>query len=783
MADPGVLVLADDALVRAVRDLSPALRMSLRGEADDYVISRPGWRNPSLLVDRAAATLITSFRQPKSIIAAVVAYSQAADVDAHRVLDDAYPLLRRLLQAGVLVPVHSEAVHPLTSSLSPSELFAAVEVQHIVQILSDAEVYQAKTADGEIVALKVIRANAPVTANKLLRHEATMLDHLHGTVSPALHDTGTYRGRHYIAMAWRPGVDAAAAAGALRIACDSDGATRLRRLCGAILSAYSRLHQQDVIHADIHPRNILVDGDCDVTILDFGLARRMSEGFGATPPRRGVSFYFEPEYASARLGGAAAPAATARGEQYALAALLYRLLTGVHYVEFRLDAELFRQISEEPPLAFGARGGTAWPGGEAVLARAFRKDPAERFESVTEFAGCFQQACASAAAPTAARTRSEAQILLKTVVARLRTDPARAALSPPTASLHYGAAGIAYMFYRLACLYEDPALLGVADIWAQRALRESLTPEGFVSAELARPNGGAGPISLYHTASGVHLVRAMVSSAQGDWTTAGEAVREFCATGATAYENVDATLGQASVLLGCTLLLPMLAVGAGADAVRELGNDLHLSIWAQLNTYGDLTTSEALPWLGIAHGWAGVLYSTLRWLEVTGQLPPPTVIDRLGELHRIAEPAGKGLRWPQQSGTPSPDRRPATGWCHGSAGYVHLWNLADAFCPVGPYRDLAERAAWHAWEAPALMGASLCCGYGGQAYALLNMYRQTGDPGWRARAHSLVERAAGPGRRTLRSNSLYAGDVGIALLAAELQRPDHAGMPVFEAEG
>lgn len=783
MAALDLLVLADDALLQAVRDLSPATRMSLRGDAEDYVISRPGWRSPSLLVDRAAANLIASFRQPKTIITAVVAYSQSADVDPHRVLGEAYPLLRRLLHAGVLVPAQSETVHPLTPSLSPGELFAAVEVRHAVQIFSDTEVYQAETAEGAIVALKVARANAPTTADEQLRQEAAMLDHLQGTVSPALHDAGTFRGRRYVAMAWCPGVDVAAAAGAWRVAGDSDGVARLRRLCGAILSAYARLHEQGVAHADIHPRNVLVDGDCDVTILDFGLAHHMSDEFAAPPPRRGVSFYFEPEYASAQLRGSAAPAATARGEQYALAALLYQLLTGVHYVDFRLDAELFRQISEEPPLAFAARGCAAWAEGEAVMVRALRKDPAQRFKSVAEFASCFQHACARSGAPTAACTRSETQTFLKTVLTRLRTDPVRVALSPPTASLHYGAAGIAYTFYRLACLYEDSALLGVADIWAERALRESLTPEGFFSAELARTNGGAGPISLYHSISGVHLVRGMVSAAQGDWVTAGRAVREFCATGAMAYENVDATLGQASVLLGCALLLPVLPAGAGADAVRELGDDLRCSIWTRLNTYGDMAASAALRWLGIAHGWAGVLHATLRWLEVTGQLPAPTVIDRLDELHRIAEPAGKGLRWPQHSRTPSPDRRPATGWCHGSAGYVHLWNLANTVCPGESYHDLAERAAWHTWQAPPVMGASLCCGYGGQAYALLNMYRQTGDPEWRARAGSLVERAAGPGRRTLRSNSLYAGDVGIALLAAEVQRPDIARMPVFETEG
>ena len=547
MASTDVLVLADDALVQCVRDLPPALQLAMNADADtDYLVSRRGWRSPSLLVDSAAARLIVSFRHPQTIVEAVLSYSQSMATDPHRTLSEAYPIFCRLLRAGVLVAVHSEAAHTLMPSLSPGEFFADVEVRHNVQIFSDTEVYQAKTKDGTIVALKVTRADASATTDELLRHEADILEHLGGSVSPAVRDAGILGRRRYLIMDWCSGVDAAAAADALRTSGSWDYAQQLHKLCRAILSAYSQLHAQGFVHADVHPRNIIVDHDCKVTILDFGLARRLVGGPSTTPARQGMSFYFEPEYAHAWLERASAPPATARGEQYSLAALLYRLLTGVHYVNFQLDSVLFRQISEDPPIAFAARGRAAWPTGEVVLARAMSKDPGERYESVADFSTHFDQAWTCPPTPVRSRSPSQAENLLNSVIARLETDPTRVLLSPPAASLHDGAAGIAYLFYRLACLRDDSALLAVADLWAERARRESVTPAGFYSAELARTAGGPGPISLYHKMVGVHLVRAIVSSAQGDWITADAAVSAFCAAVTVASQDLDATLGQAS---------------------------------------------------------------------------------------------------------------------------------------------------------------------------------------------------------------------------------------------
>jgi serine/threonine-protein kinase len=92
-------------------------------------------------------------------------------------------------------------------------------------------------------------------------------------------------------------------------------------------------------------------------------------------------------------------------------------------------------------------------------------------------------------------------------------------------------------------------------------------------------------------------------------------------------------------------------------------------------------------------------------------------------------------------------------------------------------------AAWSAYEGPAAPG-DLCCGFAGRTYSLLTLYRETGESHWLARARALAERAAGSVRvNSLRRDSLYKGDVGVALLAADLQAPEYACMPLFDAEG
>jgi hypothetical protein len=81
------------------------------------------------------------------------------------------------------------------------------------------------------------------------------------------------------------------------------------------------------------------------------------------------------------------------------------------------------------------------------------------------------------------------------------------------------------------------------------------------------------------------------------------------------------------------------------------------------------------------------------------------------------------------------------GWCNGSAGFVHLWTLAHQMLGKAAHGTLAEKAGFDAWESEGKIG-NLCCGFAGQAYALLNLYKHTGDKEWLHRAQAQAQRAA-----------------------------------------
>jgi len=391
------------------------------------------------------------------------------------------------------------------------------------------------------------------------------------------------------------------------------------------------------------------------------------------------------------------------------------------------------------------------------------------------FGSSFEQACEAHVPRRYLPTPRRTEALLEEILARLSCDPADVPLRA-TASLHSGAAGIAYLLYRVSCLRADGLLLAHADSWIELALAHhrtaALPHQG--TAEAAAPSGA----SLHHGEAGVHAVRALVSWAQDDAATATRAVHRFCECGARSGELLDTVLGGTGVLIGSAVL--QRAQPSEVDELRAFGDSLSLAVRKALAVGGVIAGSRTLPWLGVAHGWAGALHALLVWAEATGTEPGPEISDRLDELAALAVPSGPGSAWPRRSGSAELHQPPTAGWCHGTAGHVQLWTAAHRMYGRPIHAELAERAGIHTHAARAT-GANLCCGLAGQAYACLSLHRLTNESTWYERARRLAARA-GASATGLVPNSLYAGDVGLALLAADLAEPGSSHMPFFELD-
>ena len=126
---------------------------------------------------------------------------------------------------------------------------------------------------------------------------------------------------------------------------------RAMRIVSQTASALDAAHEQDLVHRDVKPANILVaigagpEGTDHVYLSDFGLTKhtRSRSGLTQTGHFMGTIDYVAPEQISGK-------GVDGRTDQYALACVLYQCLTG--QVPFPRDEEtaaLFAHLQDAPP--------------------------------------------------------------------------------------------------------------------------------------------------------------------------------------------------------------------------------------------------------------------------------------------------------------------------------------------------------------------------------------------------------------------------------------------------
>ncbi|ALS09959.1 hypothetical protein ABE82_26465 (plasmid) [Paenibacillus peoriae] len=798
MSNQEAFILPEDVILIPVRDISKHILEQVEYEEDDYVISRVSSRNTSSIIDAKFADLIREFKTAKTIVQAIIGFSKVKKMDPEQTLENALPVIQSFIRADILVPENSKKAKTITSSFETGDRIAEYEVVQCISYTEDTELYQVKDLNGHLAALKIARPERNEEMKVHLAREAAILKHLDGQHVPKLLGTGTFQHANYITLEWFDGATLAVTVQNLRNQPEGrDYKTRVR-LCRKILEAYAHLHVNCIIHGDIHDRNILVDDDANVKIIDFGISLMDRNDSGLKEaPRGGVAFYFEPEFVEPYLTRQLSPRANYLSDQYSLAALLYYILTDSYYLNFSFDKkELFRQIAMDDPLPFSNHG-IEWSEVENVLRKALSKTPAQRFPSVSEFLKCFSQITSE---PVITRMQPEetaepvdlndAQHLLDEVLERMGhlSSPLLSEDYPtaPTCSVNYGMAGIAYGLYRIAMNRKDAELLSVADVWLSKAVAqtEAKAARAFTNEQLELTAGTVGYISPYHTASGVYLVQALISRARGDFFEQQSAIEKFVAATDAPCDNLDLTLGKSGVLLACSILLDSITDNEFADksSLLTLGNESMTSILNQLNLLPTIQECQALPLLGIAHGWGGLLYAAMRWCESSSLSIPLHIVERLHQMAELGDVKGNGIGWRREySKYKQPDYLP--GWCNGSTGMVFLWTLAHQMLRAEKFLVLAEKTAWNVWEEPITSG-NLCCGLAGQAYGMLHLYKHTGDTNWLYRAQEFAKRASANIKSTSMdmSNSLYKGEVGVAVLLSDLTQPESSCLPLFEKE-
>jgi serine/threonine-protein kinase len=755
-------VLQEDVLLIPCAELDAKLRSKIAFDDGDFTLAHRRRRARSKVIDGGTAALLALFREPRTIVSAVIENSRTLGADPRARLDELLHPLAKFVEDNVLVQAGSVEQNALRPRLDSGAAVAEWEVVRCVSFVEDTEIYQVRRGD-RVAALKIARV-ATAEIKSVLRNELAVLRHLDGSgIAPRPIDAGVHEGTPYVVVEWIDGVDAAVAA-----ARASHDRVSLIALGSSIAAAYAALHARGVLHGDIHPRNVLAGEG--VTIIDFGYSRFLRRR--RTARRAGIHFFYEPEFFAGLRDGTGMPSSAA-GEQYGVAALLYLLIAGHHYLEFRFERdEMERQALEDPPLPFAARGIAPWPEVERVLFRALEKDPARRYGSMAEFAAALATVRDAAAREAlSASVSAEANALVETTLQSLARggDLFKRGFPPPAASIHHGCAGAAVALLRIAEARSDPALLALADIWASRAVALAGNSDAWRTE-----NGLASDVTPYHNEPGAHAAAALIAAAHADHATHARAVAAFLAASDKNATQLDVTLGRSGSLLAAALLLE--SAPGNAKALRTFGANTMLAIWRELDAAAPLAQARPGTYLGIAHGWAGLIYAALRWCATSGDALPPRLLDRLEQLAALKQPKGRGVFWPNRLG--HSEQNLIAGWCNGSAGLLFLFTLAHRVFGSAQWLELAELCAWNTWDEPRF-NATLCCGTAGRAYALLSLYRHTGAAEWLGRARQLANHAAGAASQT-GSRSLLKGDLGVAVLVADLASPENARMPFFE---
>lgn len=798
----GELILPDDVEIVPLSRFPAIVREHIGAGNHEYAVSRVRSRVPTKVIDGQEAELLRQFKMPTTLVQAILRFSKMKHRQPTQILEEVYPFLESCLSAGLLVEPGS-ASEAIRESLEKDALIAGYQVQECIQVLFDTELYRVRDGDRQ-AALKIVRLGAGDYGKKGLAREAAVLRRLDGGVAPRLLFAGeTSDGRAFLLLEWISGELCGEKAMGIRARSYESLPPALVSLCANILDAYATLHALGVIHSDVHTNNLLVMDDGRVRIIDHGLSRCDADDLESQPPRGGVGFFFEPEYARAILSGSAPPRSTASGEQYSVAALIYFLLSGQHYLDFSYGKEeMLRQIVELAPVPLVERGLPAATPIDEVLSRALSKDPAARFPGLSPMTDAFHQAVAQMQGPAhnpESLTTSTSQAIEVEVDQRSK-DWLRSMLDSlsdvdmelpltglkyPTASLTFGSSGVAYGVFRIACAREDASICALAERWLDRADREIGEHAGFYHADLQITPEIVGRISPYHTPSGVACVQALLAHACGDWNGRSAATERFLGFSDQKCENLDLALGRSGTLLALSMLVDAFRWDQNVDPSEliETGNRLLADLWREFDAMPSISETKSRIYLGMAHGWAGYLYATLRWTRSAQTTPPDNCQARLQQLAEAAHWRGSRACWPSRTVPGSPI---LGGWCNGSAGFVFLWTLADRLSPNSQWRSLAEAAGRDAFHARA-EDASLCCGLTGKAYSQLNLYKHTGDRRWLDNAITLTRLAVRKTETEVHKTariplSLYKGDIGLAVLIAELEHPESSALPFFEDE-
>jgi eukaryotic-like serine/threonine-protein kinase len=163
---------------------------------------------------------------------------------------------------------------------------------------------------------------------------------------------------------------------------------RALEIISGVLRALEYSHQAGIVHRDIKPGNVMVTRNGDIKVMDFGIARAMSDAQATmtqTAQVIGTAQYLSPEQARGER-------VDARSDLYSTGCLMYELLTGRPPFTGDSPVAIAYQHVRENPVPPSRLDPDMPPWADAIVLRAMAKSPNDRYQSAAEMQADIQRA-------------------------------------------------------------------------------------------------------------------------------------------------------------------------------------------------------------------------------------------------------------------------------------------------------------------------------------------------------------------------------------------------------
>lgn len=250
------------------------------------------------------------------------------------------------------------------------------EIKDRIGIGGMAEVYRAvDNVLGRVVAVKVMLPQYAADADftRRFRQEAASAANLQSPYIVNVYDWGQDGQTYFIVMEFVRGSD-------LKTAIQQRGAINQRKVAeiGAqVCQALTVAHNQDIIHRDIKPQNIMVQPDGNVKVMDFGIARAKNSVEQKTSSVLGTAHYISPEQAQGKE-------LTSASDIYSLGIVLYEAATGQLPFDGPDAVSVALMQVKDMPVPPRDINPKIDPGLESIIMCALAKNPAERFATAND---------------------------------------------------------------------------------------------------------------------------------------------------------------------------------------------------------------------------------------------------------------------------------------------------------------------------------------------------------------------------------------------------------------